>query len=127
MSYNEKLEDWVDHYFIDYEDLTKKKQMGGVGWLLNGNMCVGVYEDLLVIRMEPDLSESLVQKEGISHFQQAEEELDQFISLTSTIYEHPKALHKFLNHAYDFTGTLPPKEHDTPSLDEDDIKQQSGE
>lgn len=127
MSYNEKLEDLVDHYFIDYDDLTKKKQMGGVGWLLNGNMCVGIYEELLVIRMKPSVSHSLVQKKGIRHFHQEDEELDQFISLTSPIYEHLKALHKFLSHAYEFTATLPPKEHDMPSLDDNGIGQQSEE
>lgn len=122
MSYNEKLEDWIDHYFIDYEDLIKKKQMGSVGWLLNGNMCVGVYEDLLIIRMKPSLREALIQKEGVNLFEQADEELDQFISLSSTIYEHPKALHKFLMHAYDFTATLPPKEQNITSTNGNGLK-----
>jgi len=121
MSYNEQLEDWIDHHFIDYEDLIKKKQMGGVGWLLNGNMCAGIYEDLLVVRMDPKLSKTLISKYGIEPFRQDEKKLDQFIAITSEIYNHSKALKKFLSHAYTFTGTLPPKEHDTPSPDDKDI------
>lgn len=117
MSYNEKLEDWIDHYFIDTENLIKKKQMGGVGWLINGNMCVGIYEELLVARIKPDLIKPLIQKEGISHFRQNEAP-DEFVALTSDIYSHPKALHKFLSHSYEFAASLPPKEHDLTSPDD---------
>jgi len=29
----------------------EKKMFGGIGWMLNGNMCVGVYKDWLITRV----------------------------------------------------------------------------
>lgn len=112
MSYNKRLEDRIDHFFIDNESLEKKKQMGGVGWLVNGNMCFGIYEDLLVIRMEESLARSLVTKNGVELFEQDEENLKGFISLNSNIYTNNKAFRKFLSHSYEYTLSLPPKEQD---------------
>ena len=112
MSYNSRLEDLIDHYFIDNEDLVKKKQMGGVGYLVNGNMCVGIYEDLLVVRTGPKLADTLAKRPGIKRFRQNEEELDGFISVDPEIYKHDKARHKFLSHALEHTSKLPPKEHE---------------
>lgn len=117
MSYNSRLEDWIDHYFIDNEDLVKKKQMGGVGYLINGNMCIGIYEDLLVVRTGRSLAETLAGKPGIERFRQNEEDLDGFISIDSEIYKHDKARHKFLSHALEHTSSLPPKEHDDDALE----------
>ncbi len=120
MSYNERLEDLIDHYFIDNQDLEKKKQMGGVGYLVNGNMCIGIFNDLLIIRAGSSLAHALVKKEGIEHFEQSEESLEGFISVAPQIYMHDKALHKFLSHALEFTSALPPKKHDSTDFSADD-------
>jgi TfoX/Sxy family transcriptional regulator of competence genes len=32
----------------------EKKMFGGVGYLLNGNMLVGVWKDSLIVRLDPD-------------------------------------------------------------------------
>lgn len=112
MSYNERLEDRIDHLFIDNEQLEKKNQMGGVGWLVNGNMCFGIYEDLLIIRLEKSLAHSLIGKKGIELFKQDQDELEGFISLSAAIYNSDKAFRKFLLHSYEYTRSLPPKEHD---------------
>lgn len=115
MSYNERLEDRIDHLFIDNEQLEKKNQMGGVGWLVNGNMCFGIYEDLLIIRLEESLAHSLIGRKGIDLFKQNQDELKGFISLGSTIYNSNKAFRKFLLHSYEYTKSLPPNEHDEDS------------
>lgn len=117
MSYNQRLEDRIDHFFIDNESLEKKNQMGGVGWLINGNMCFGIYEDLLVIRMEKSLAQSLVNKKGVELFEQNEEDLEGFISLSPEIYTNNKAFRKFISHSYEYTLGLPPKEHDRENPD----------
>lgn len=120
MSYNSKLEDRIDHFFIDNELLEKKKQMGGVGWLINGNMCFGIFEDLLVVRFEESIARSLVSKKGVSLFEQDQEELTGFISLQPVIYNNNKAFRKFLTHSFEYTSSLPAKKHDdTENLDLD--------
>lgn len=121
MSYNERLEDRIDHLFIDNEQLEKKNQMGGVGWLINGNMCFGIYEDLLIVRLEKSLAHSLTSKKGVELFEQDKADLEGFISLGSAIYNSEKAFRKFLMHSYEYTRNLPPKEHDEGTNDLSDI------
>ena len=42
MPYNIDLEDRIDRLSTRLSDLTKKKMFGGVGYMLNGNMCFGI-------------------------------------------------------------------------------------
>lgn len=115
--YNEKLEDLLDHHLIDNEDLVKKKEMGGVGYLIDGNMCLGIYEDLLVARIGESLAKTLVDRPGIQPYLPDEGLYDDFIMVEEKIYNHSKALHKFISQSLDYTSQLPPKEHGTDELD----------
>lgn len=112
MSYNEKLEDRIDHHFIDNEELVKRKRLGWVGYLISGNMCFGIYDQLLIVRVSPSLAHALVEKEGVDYFDQDDKTKGAIISVSSRIYDHPKALHKFLSQALEYTSTLPPREND---------------
>ncbi len=111
MSYSKKLEDRIDHFFIKNELIAKNKEMGGVGWLVNGNMCSGIYENLFVVRANPKIVDKLIQEPDITLFIHQKEKKDTFLSVTEKIYKDDKALHKFLNHSAKYTSTLPPKEH----------------
>ena len=109
--YNEKLEDLVDHYLIANETLEKRKETGGVGYLINGNMCLGVYEDFLVARIGKQLARSLVDRPGIRKYLPDEGLYDDFVMLEEQIYNHSKALHKFIDQSITYTKNLPPKDH----------------
>lgn len=109
--YNEKLEDLLDHQLIANEELTKKKEGGGVGYLLNGNMCLGIYEDLLVARIGESLAETLVERPGIRKYLPDKGLYDDFVMIEEQIYSHPKALRKFIEKCLDYTSSLPPKDH----------------
>ena len=110
MSYSKKLEDWIDHFFIDRENLTKKKQMGGVGWLVNGNMVCGIYEELLVVRVHPDNMETVIEKPGIHRFGEDKVKTADFISITHDTYSMPEVRRSFLSHAFKYSRSLPPKD-----------------
>lgn len=110
--YNERLEDLLDHYLIANEELVKKKELSGVGYLLNGNMCLGIYDDYLVARTGKSLAASLVTKPGIEPYMTDNEEFEDFILVAPAIYHHSKALHKFVDKSLDYTAKLPPKKHE---------------
>lgn len=114
MGYNTNLEDRIDHFFISNEALTKKKQMGGVGWLVNGNMCCGIYEDLLVVRTQPTLVDKLIKEDGIHLFSNQKENRKPFLSIIRDIYKNEEALHKFLLNSHKYTADLPPKSREYP-------------
>ncbi len=112
MSYNKRLEDRIDHYLIDNEELYKNKRLGWVGWLLNGNMCFGIYDQLLIVRLSPSLAHTLTKKKGVDVFKQAEDTRGEILAVSHRLYQDDRALQKFVDHSMKFTATLAPKEED---------------
>lgn len=43
----------------------QKKMFGGIGWMLNGNMCVGVYKDWLITRVGEDVAQKLLKEKHV--------------------------------------------------------------
>lgn len=115
--YSERLEDLLDHHLIANEVLEKKKQLGGVGYLINGNMCLGIYDDLLVARLGKSLAQTLVTKPGIKPYLEGNDDFDEFILVEKSIYNHSRALQKFIDQSIAYTEQLPPKEHDPEDFD----------
>ncbi len=114
--YSEKLEDLLDHHLIANEELRKKKELGGVGYLINGNMCLGIYNDLLVARIGKNLAQTLVSRPGIEPYLEDDENFDDFVLVNEQIYTHSKAMQKFIDQSIRYTKQLPPKEHDQDEL-----------
>ena len=54
MAYNEELAFRVRKAFGDREGLTERKMFGGLGFMLNGNMCCGIVSDDLMVRVGAD-------------------------------------------------------------------------
>lgn len=122
MSYNETLEDRIDHYLIDNEKLIKNKTMGMVGWLLNGNMCFGIFGDKLIVRLNKSLAHALTKKKGIELFRQDEETPGVIISIAPKLYENQEVFQKFIDKSMEYTATLPSSEEDVIQLDEQELK-----
>lgn len=63
MPYDEKLADRIRKHLGKRKGLGKKKMFGGIAFMINGNMCVGVHKDDLIVRIEPDATDkALVEK-----------------------------------------------------------------
>ena len=54
MAYDEKLAVRIRRSVARKEGFTEKKMFGGVGFLLNGNMCVGIWKESLIVRLDPE-------------------------------------------------------------------------
>jgi TfoX/Sxy family transcriptional regulator of competence genes len=48
--------------------VTEKKMFGGIAFLLNGNMCVAVWKDFLILRLGVDEAETALQEPGVVEF-----------------------------------------------------------
>ena len=66
MAYDEHLGDRIRRVFEDKKvsQIEEKKMMGGLTFMVNGKMCVGIVKDDLMVRLNPDLHDSMVQKLG---------------------------------------------------------------
>ena len=64
MAYNEKLADRVRERFAELPEVEEKRMMGGWMLMYHGKMCVGIIQDDLMCRIDPDLYESSLEKTG---------------------------------------------------------------
>jgi len=64
MAFNEKLADRVREQLSELKRVEEKKMMGGLTFMVNGKMCVGVLQDDLMARIAPEEYESSLEKKG---------------------------------------------------------------
>lgn len=64
MAYSEKLSDRIREALAHLEKVEEKYMFGGVCYMLNGKMCVGVAGDEMMCRIDPSLYEQALQKKG---------------------------------------------------------------
>jgi TfoX/Sxy family transcriptional regulator of competence genes len=64
MAYNEKLAARIRERLAGLRNIEEKKMMGGLTFMYNGKMCVGIIKDDLMCRIDPALHEQLIAKKG---------------------------------------------------------------
>lgn len=64
MPYSESLANRVRESLQDLSNVNEKEMMGGLTFMYNDKMCVGIIKDELMCRIDPDLHEEAVEKRG---------------------------------------------------------------
>ena len=64
MAYDEQLANRIRARFAELDNVEEKKMMGGLTFMYNGKMCVGVIKDELMCRIDPSIHEHAVEKNG---------------------------------------------------------------
>jgi TfoX/Sxy family transcriptional regulator of competence genes len=64
MPYSETLANRVREWLATLPNVEEKAMMGGLAFMLNDKMCVGIMKDKLMCRIAPELHDTLVEKAG---------------------------------------------------------------
>ncbi len=65
MAYNEKLADRTREIIAQTHNITEEKKMfGGLCFMVNDKMCVGVEQERLMVRLDPAKYDEVIEKEG---------------------------------------------------------------
>ena len=65
MAYNVNLADRVREIIaVTHTDVEEKRMFGGLCFMVNGKMCVGVEKDRLMVRLDPAKYDEVMEKEG---------------------------------------------------------------
>ena len=108
MAYNESLAKRIDELIKGKKNFTCKQMFGGVGYLLNGNMCVGVHKDELIIRYDPKLTEEINKTKNVHPFDITGRPMKGW-SLVSGEGIKGSALNKWFELSSGFVKSLPKK------------------
>jgi TfoX/Sxy family transcriptional regulator of competence genes len=64
MAYNEKLAERIRERLNEVPNVREQQMMGGLTFMVNEKMCVGVFKDELMCRINPHIREELLEKSG---------------------------------------------------------------
>src|SRR4051794_41598523 len=66
MAYDERFAERVRDLVSVRPGVTEKKMFGGIGWMINGNMALGVMSTGgLIVRIDPDETEAVLAEPGV--------------------------------------------------------------
>src|SRR5262245_921202 len=68
MAFDEALAERIRQGLARKRRIEEKRMFGGVGFLLNGNMVVGVWKDSLIVRLGPDQGEEALKEPHVREF-----------------------------------------------------------
>jgi TfoX/Sxy family transcriptional regulator of competence genes len=65
MAYNEKLADRIREIISEtHKNVEEKKMFGGLCFMVNKKMCIGVHIDKIMVRLDPDIYDEVMEKDG---------------------------------------------------------------
>src|SRR5688572_18307471 len=65
MAYNEKLADRIREIIAQtHKNVEEKKMFAGLCFMVNDKMCVGVHGDKIMVRLDPAVYDTVIEKEG---------------------------------------------------------------
>jgi TfoX/Sxy family transcriptional regulator of competence genes len=64
MAYNEKLADRIRERMAEIPGVEEKHMFGGIAFMVNNKMCVGIIKDEMMCRIDPAIHGECVEKEG---------------------------------------------------------------
>lgn len=64
MAFDEKLVDRIRESLVGINNVEEKNMFGGVCFMVNGKMCIGVVKDEMMCRINPAMDEIVLEKKG---------------------------------------------------------------
>ncbi len=64
MAYNEALANRLRNALAHLKNVEEKKMMGGLTFMVNGKMCVGIVKEDLMVRLDPAVYHAALTKKG---------------------------------------------------------------
>ncbi|MBK6354219.1 MAG: TfoX/Sxy family protein [Saprospiraceae bacterium] len=104
MAYNENLAQRIRIAFKDLENVEEKEMMGGLTFMYNGKMCVGIIKNELMCRIDPDLQEDLVEKEGCRMMDFNKRPMKGYILVSENAMRSKKEFEYWISLAIDFNS-----------------------
>jgi TfoX/Sxy family transcriptional regulator of competence genes len=108
MPYNLKLAERI-RVALEGMPFVEKKMFGGVGFLLHGNMAVGVHKENMIARVNPEKHEKLLKKKGARVFDLTGRPMKGWLMVEPEGVKTATQLSAWVKEGVEFALTLPPK------------------
>ncbi|MDB5313907.1 MAG: hypothetical protein JWO38_8109 [Gemmataceae bacterium] len=109
MAFNEDLAERIRDQLVRRKNIEEKRMFGGLAFLLNGNMLVGVRKDSVIVRLGPDEGEVALTELHVGAFVINGRAMKGWIVVAAEGVEEDDQLAGWVERATAFVGTLPAK------------------
>ncbi|MEX2188392.1 MAG: TfoX/Sxy family protein [Pirellulales bacterium] len=109
MPFDEEAAERVRHALEPRGAFVEKKMFGGMGFLLGGNMCCGVWKEFLILRVGPDAYDAALEQPAVREFDITGRAMKGWVMVEPPGYENAAELRRWLRAAAEFVATLPIK------------------
>ena len=109
MPYSESLASRIRDVFADHRGITEKKMFGGIGFMLHGNMCVGVWKTSLIARLGPEQAAMALKEPNVVEFDITGRPMKGWVMVEAEGVETDEQLRAWIDRAVALVKTLPRK------------------
>ena len=109
MAFDEGLAERIRTELANRNDITEKAMFGGLSFLLNGNMSVGVIKDDLVVRVDPEQNDDLLKLPHARPMDFTGRPMRGWIFVAPDGLSEDEDLRAWVKRGVDFAEALPPK------------------
>jgi len=109
MAYNEKLAERVREIIAaTHKNVEEKKMFGGLCFMVNDKMCVGVEKDRMMVRLDPGKYDESLKKEGCTPMDFSGKVMKGFVFVDAAVLNTKKNVSYWVALALDYNKVAKP-------------------
>jgi len=104
MAYDEKLADRIREQLANLPVIEEKEMMGGLTFMVNDKMCIGVIKDEMMCRIDPEFHEIAVEMAGCRTMDFTRRPMRGYVMIDNNGMRTPKEFEYWINLALEFNA-----------------------
>src|SRR5438874_7319667 len=109
MTFDDALAQRIRQLLARRKGIEEKKMFGGIGFLLNGNMLVGVWKNSLIVRLGPEKGDEALMEPHVKEFDITGRPMKGWVLVEPEGVTSDDQLKGWIQRALKFVGKLPVK------------------
>ncbi len=105
MAYNEKLASRIRDAIADLPNVEEKEMMGGLTFMYNSKMCIGVIADEMMCRIDPGFHETAIEKKGCRTMDFTKRPMKGYVMVDTTGMKTQKEFNFWIKLCLEFNST----------------------
>ncbi len=109
MAYDEALAERIREVLSGSPEIAERKMFGGIAFMSNGNMAIGISSDELMVRVGVDAHGEAIARPGVRIFDLSGKPMKGWVLVSPDVIVEDDGLEEWIEIGLDFAATLPPK------------------
>ena len=109
MAYDERLAKRLHELIVKRNDFHSQKMFGGLGLLMRGNMCFGIWKDHLILRLGEPQAQNALKNKNVKPFDITGRAMKGWVMVAPAGMKSKETLQQWVKQAIDFVSQLPRK------------------